>query len=61
MMAQKRSDCHFGGCDPSMRHFFDFASQIFENNARAFFEAAIDRLPVPQPIPANVSLPLELF
>ncbi len=44
-----------------MRHFFDFASQIFENNARAFFEAAIDRLRVPQPIPANVSLPLELF
>jgi len=39
-----------------MRHLFDFASQIFENNDLAFFEAAIDTLPVPQPISANVSL-----
>jgi hypothetical protein len=39
-----------------MRHLFDFASQIFENNDLAFFEAAIDTLPVLQPISANVSL-----
>jgi len=39
-----------------MRHLLDFASQIFENNVLAFFEAAIDTLPVPQPISANVSL-----
>jgi|GEM_PF-2077518 hypothetical protein len=39
-----------------MRHLFNFASQIFENNDLAFFEAAIDALPVPQPISANVSL-----
>ena len=39
-----------------MRHLFDLASQIFENNDLAFFEAAIDTLPVPQLISANVSL-----
>ncbi|MGZ4864935.1 MAG: hypothetical protein ACXV39_09935 [Halobacteriota archaeon] len=29
-----------------MRHVFDFACLIFENNDPAFFEAAIDTLPV---------------
>ena len=33
-----------------------FVSQIFENNDLAFFEAAIDTLPVPQPISADVSM-----
>ena len=56
MTAQKRGDCHFCGVRSVRETLIQFVSQIFENNDLAFFEAAIDTLPVPQPISANVSL-----